>query len=137
MSSESASWLVGTTPFQPQLAALPHPWPMSASGPKVKRCNQLVRRAVRTGGLALTSKQRGVSVVFRRGEPAALGGGRGMVRSEGYGRSRPARLLGATSVAIALVMLVTALSWGAEGGIDPSDVVVALDYSASILNDKP
>jgi hypothetical protein len=60
-----------------------------------------------------------------------------MVRSEGYGRGRTARLVGAAAVAIALVMLGGALSLGAEGAIDPSDVVVALDYSASILDDKP
>ena len=62
----------------------------------------------------------------------------GMVHVTGRGRALlTSRLVVGTTMALASLMLASSLSWGAEGAVDPSDVVVALDYSASILNDKP
>ena len=47
------------------------------------------------------------------------------------------RLTGAITFAVAFVLFASTMSWAADNAVDPSDVVLALDYSTSILKDKP
>ena len=61
-----------------------------------------------------------------------------MFRRTGDGRRILAwRLTGAIPFAVAFVLFASTMSWAADNAVDPSDVVLALDYSTSILKDKP